>query len=69
MKCLPILHEWDSQLQQLTGDWKDIEMYDLESGDSYEAYYPHFHDFTMRGVLELIELVQQHFPSTSGLYY
>jgi hypothetical protein len=69
MECLPILREWDSRLQQLTGDWKDIEMDGLASGDSYEAYYPHFRDFTMRGVLELTGLVQQHFPSASGLYY
>jgi hypothetical protein len=31
MECLPILREWDSRLQQLTGDWTDIEMNDLAS--------------------------------------
>jgi hypothetical protein len=63
--CCPILCEWDSRLRQLTNDWKKVEIGDSTSGDMFEVYYPCFRDFTMRGVLELLELVQQHFPGSA----
>jgi len=65
--CCPILREWDSILDRLTTDWK-VAKVDLTNGNLYEARYPYFRNYTNRGVLELLQLVQKHFPSSlSGL--
>jgi hypothetical protein len=59
--CCPILREWESTLDRLTTDWK-VAKVDWTNGNLYEACYPYFWDYTNRGVLEMLQLVQKHFP-------
>jgi hypothetical protein len=66
VECSSILREWDSKLRQLTASWKAAKVNGLTDGDLYNARYPHFRNFTNRGVLELLQLVQQHFGALSG---
>lgn len=56
-----ILREWEFKLNQLTADWSTTK-FDHLTADLYDKCYPCFRNFTDRGVLELIQLAQQHFP-------
>jgi hypothetical protein len=60
--CRPILQEWRQKLVTLTNDWAEaIESVAPDVEDQYKTYYPLFCEFTDRGVLEVLELVQLHF--------
>ena len=56
------------ETQKLAADWKAAKVDGIMNGDIYQARYPYFRSFTNRGVLELLQLVEQYFPeSLSGL--
>ena len=67
--CQPILQDWDQQLMALVKDWgRRMKTVTPDVGDQYKTYYPLFREFTDRGVLELLQLVQSHFAgSLKGL--
>jgi hypothetical protein len=62
------LREWESKLRQLAAEWKAAKVGSLSDGNLYDACYSYFREYTNRGLLELVQLVQRHFPgSLSGL--
>jgi hypothetical protein len=60
--CCSILNEWDSKLRKLAAKWDAAEVGSFTDGNLYHECYPHFRDFTDRGILELVQLAQQYFP-------
>jgi hypothetical protein len=62
VNCSPILREWVSKLNQLTSDWEQEDVASITNGDRYSTLYPCFCQYTDRGVLDLVQLVQQYFP-------
>jgi hypothetical protein len=60
--CQLMLQEWHQTLVVLTKDWHVAKSVTPETAHQYDTYYPRFREFTNRGVLELVELVQKHFP-------
>jgi hypothetical protein len=68
VNCSPFLREWELKLNQLTSDWRRDNVASITNGDRYTSHYPYFRRYTDRGVLELVQLIQQHFPNgLSGL--
>jgi hypothetical protein len=60
--CQPILQEWYEQLKKLMVAWQvRTKNLDPDVAQQYATYYPLFREFTDRGVLELLQLVQSHF--------
>jgi hypothetical protein len=60
--CQPILQQWHEKLQKLVNDLAAaMESVAPDVADQYKTYHPLFCEFTDRGVLELLELVQLHF--------
>jgi len=60
--CQPILREWHEKLRELVDDWAAaIESVAPDVADQYKTYHPLFCEFTDRGVLEVLEVVQRHF--------
>jgi len=62
--CQLMLQEWHQTLVVLTKDWHVAKSVTPETAHQYDTYYPRFREFTNRGVLELVELVQKHFPGS-----
>ena len=57
--CYSILSQWRSKLNQLTADWRAARVDAIIDGDARCLY---FREYTNRGILELVQLVQQKFP-------
>ena len=62
--CYSILSQWRSKLNQLTTDWKAARVVAIIDGDARSLY---FRNYTNRGILELMQLVQQKFPGSLSL--
>jgi hypothetical protein len=56
-----LLRDWQVKLTRLTTEWNSAKVDRLTDGSLFHSRYPYFRDFTNRGVLELLQLVQEYF--------
>jgi len=63
-ECTPLLRKWQLKVVELQMEWnkrrKALKQKQAED-NPYDIYYPVFREFTDRGVLELLELMEEHF--------
>ena len=63
-ECSTILRKWSIKLTELQLEWRktlgNLRQTQVE-GNLYGVYYPHFRELTDKGVLDLLELIAEHF--------